>query len=160
MYTATSKHSAFILIELLLVLTIIGILSSIGWIIYLRGVKQSEVRQVSTQLTSELRQARSNSQKTGADYEFSWTLNTTSTPKTIKSYTVKNMFTNHKKTIDLDEKTLVTCISDCSTSLIYRAPFGEIDAIGPVFQIQSRFAGIAKKTVKVYGVTGKVEGGF
>lgn len=149
-------QSGFTLIEMLLIMAIIGIISAIGWQVYLRGARQAEVQDVATQLEAAIKQARSNAQTSGANHEVSWVVDGSTVPSIVKSYTVTNVFTLAEKTIVPDQKVIITCLKDCTTPLVYRAPFGEIDAVGPTFQVESAFPGIGKRVIRVYGVTGKV----
>lgn len=146
--SSRQSQSGFSLIEILIVITILGILMSLGVVNYIRSVRAAEVRDAAALVTSQLRQARAQAQKDSVDMKMSWNaagqygLAPASDTATLR---------------DLPKGVRLRCKTTCEgSSVTFGAPFGELrSATGTVFEVVSPHTGIRSYEVRLVGVTGK-----
>lgn len=138
------------MIELLIVIAIIGILAVIfGWNM-LQSIRAAELREAATQVATDFRKARSQSQRGSVNASLEL-------PKT----TAGNSYTASGVLKTLPNNTTIICKTTCgtasTTTVTYQAPYGELlGATGNVFTISSLSGGVDPLEVRIVGVTGKV----
>lgn len=143
-------QAGFTVIELLVVITIIAVLSSLFGIGMLRSVRTSELNNAAYQMAADLRRARSLSQVKSIDGKITFSGN---------SYTITQG--TLVKQVTLPYGVTLSCgSSTCGTTsgFTYSAPYGEIDGTGSVYTLKSpnTAMNIPSVDVRVVGVTGKV----
>lgn len=142
------RSHGFTLLEFLLVLAIIGILAGAFGFIAIRALRSAELRDAAIQVTSELKRARSTAQRGSTDVTLTWT-----------GGAGGNTYTVGGRTYSLPNGIKLVCKTNCTTvpanSLTYQAPYGELSAVGSVFEIQGSSM-VTPLEVRIVGVTGKV----
>lgn len=132
----------FSLIEVLIVIAILGVLLSMGFLgmqRYLNTIRLSEARML---LAQELSQARTDARKKSADQTISWTVGSGS-------------FSIGGQTVTLPNNvTLIQVNGTNSTSVTFTGPFGRLQGDNVEFIIQSPQG--KQASVRLLGVTGKV----
>ena len=154
------RHAGMTLIELLVVLALIGILMGLfGWNL-VRSIRSAELREAATQVAVDLRRARSQAQRGSADVTL--TLPTSATGASNTSYAVR-VGSGASQTRTLDKGVTLNCRStggNCGSAttvnVVYQAPYGELGAVGNIFEVKSPTQGITPIEIRVVGVTGKV----
>ena len=134
----------FTLLELLLVLTIVGILASLGLSTFVNAQRAAQLQEATVQFATDLQRARSAAQR----YNQNASIKLGDTPSTYTLSvdgveTVKQL--PHGARVEAEGS---------SRTVSYSAPYGEVNAISKRFVITSRTPDV--RYVKVIGVTGKV----
>lgn len=143
------SENGFTLLELLIVISIIGIIAAVLFTNLMRSIRSAEVRDAANQVVADLRRARSQAQR-GSD-TFTLILPGASGGKT---YTVSGV----SKTIP--NTMTISCRSNCGSATTvavnYSAPYGEMNDPGKIFAIRSSYSGVSGFDIKIFGVTGKI----
>ncbi len=171
-----NHHLGFTLIEILIVISIIGILGAVALTFYLREAKRAEVQRMRSQIVFDLQDARSKAQRYNCDWTITL-LNSTSYnivgPNLSGTVTCTNTITTTRTTpsgIEIFQRTSPSASAAPSNSqIIYQAPYGTLSAANNVDAIEVRRVGTAVALpsppappnpdmtfVKILGVTGKV----
>lgn len=138
----------FTLIEILIVVAILGVLLTIGFMSFQRYTWQTELKQAQNLLVNTINQARSDTRRTSQDKIVQWTT-TTIASGTAGSLRTVSLSDNNTVSI-----TNVTGVASSVQSFGYVAPYARrATAESIVFTLKGR-NGI-EGTVKVIGVTGK-----
>lgn len=136
------------LIELLIVIVIIGILTTVGFVNLLNAQHSTLVHQASTELAANLRTARSDAQRYDENVRFALPEN----PAT--SYILTYGTINRQ--VELPQGTQLKVVAG-SSSVTYNAPFGETDAVNREYQVRLARPGSSPTMyIKLVGITGKV----
>lgn len=146
----------FTLLELLVVLTILGILMGLFGMSYLRSIRAAEVREGANQIASDLRAARASAQRRSTPGAFKW-----AGTGRLSSYTLElPSGTATPKTMNLPSGVTFRCLSGCpaARTLTYSAPYGEMTTTinGTQLIVESQTPDIPAVEVRVVGVTGRV----
>ena len=139
------KHKGMSLLEVLLVLSIIGIFSTLGWLSLRTFQTRLEVQQAQQTLVSTLNRARSNARRFSRDEAVNWT-ETTLTVGTGSA----------AKTVDLSEAgtvTLEVTKGSATGPIVYQGPYARVGGADREFTLTGRGGRTAR--VRVFGVTGK-----
>ena len=155
----SSDHftAGFTLTELLIVISIAGILMFVGFTAYQRSILSNRVQDASLQLAVDLRKARSLSQRQSVNTSLTFT---SASGSAVSTYSLN--LPSGAASITLPNAVTMTCVLGCTSSglqsIIYKTPFGEMSSSigGFVLQLNSPVSGISPRFVKVVGVTGKV----
>lgn len=145
------NRQAFTLLELLIALTIIGVLAGIFGVSFIRSIRTAELRDAANQVVTDLRRARSQAQRGSTDVVL--VLPGTSGGTTYKVDTVNKTLPSNVKVI-----CKTNCGSGATTNITYQAPYGELGggATGSVYTVRSPINGINDLEIRIVGVTGKV----
>ena len=135
----------FSLVELLIVISILGILLSLGWGLGQRMVNRMRVQEAVAQLNADLESIRSSAQQRSQ----SASLSVSSSPATSYQLTLNGQ----TRTRSLPARTQLE-LSTTPLTVTYTAPFGEVNA--PAFLMVGSSGGAPPKYIKIIGVTGKV----
>ena len=151
------RTSGFTLLELLIVIAIIGVLSGVLFYFSARAVYATQLRDGAVQILTDLRQARSQAQRTTQDSTV--TLDATTTLAAPKSTYTTSWGSSPQTPITRALGNLIRVAPytpvTSTKSITYSAPYGEASATGIIWEISS--ARISTKFyVKAVGVTGKV----
>ena len=141
------RQQGFTLLELLLVVTIIGVMSAVS-ISGLRAASdRARVNEAATQLAADLQRARSAAQRYNQNASFK--IDTA----TANSYKLTINGTTSERTLPVGTQ----LAADSALTVQYSAPFGEIGNAVPS-QLKINLANRDTKPlyIKVLGVTGKV----
>lgn len=151
------QQKGFTLIELLIVLTIIGVLMGLFGLSYLRSIRAAEVREGANQIAADLRAARSSAQRRSEGATLRWAAGSN-----LKTYTLElptgtatPRVANLPRGVTFCSYSGTACAATAGT-VTYSAPYGEKDATGDRFLVQSTTPNIPKIEVRVVGVTGRV----
>lgn len=160
----TTRQSGMTLLEILLIITIIGIMLTLFGLSYVRSIRSAELREAAAQVATDLRRARSQVQRSSTNITLSWTPDSEGR---VSAYTVGT-----DPARSLPNGVTLKCVSGCTApagapagtnynSITYTAPYGELatqnGAInGKRFVLSSPATGITPLEVRVVGVTGKV----
>jgi prepilin-type N-terminal cleavage/methylation domain-containing protein len=164
-----STQPGFTLIEMLIVITLIGILGAGALSVYLREARRAQVQAVRSQLVLDLQYARSNAQR----YNCNWTVNFVNESKyeltgatlggaNINCATTTVTTRNLPTGIQIRQKTVSTSTAPNNYGFFYSSPFGAISVGGNPDSIEIGYATSATAAVtdatyvKIIGVTGKV----
>lgn len=155
-----TRHSGFTLLELLVVLTVIGVLMGLFGAGYLRSIRAGEVRQGAAQIAADLRAARSSAQRQSQNASFAWA----DGMGTLSSYTLSLPSGTSART--LPNRVTFRCVSGggCPAAssgvrtLTYLAPYGEMTSTinGLRLLVESTTPNVPALEVRVVGVTGRV----
>ncbi|MVN85391.1 type II secretion system protein GspH [Deinococcus sp. HMF7620] len=140
----SAQTQGFTLLELLVVMAILGILAGVLGLNLLSSYRASQLREAASQLSGDLRQARSDTLKTGQSVGINITLNST-------AYTVTRGAGAQTRTLPSG---VVVAEKVGETEVTYQAPTGTIGGNGVVWTL--RHPGGRQIKVKVVGITGKV----
>lgn len=149
----------FTLIELLIVMAIIGIVASILTGFFVNNLRKAQLRDGAVQVLTDLRQARSQAQRTSQSSTVTLTSVAYSSPD--KRYTTvwgggspqSRTLTDPIRVAAYVGGTITA--SGNSNSISYSAPYSEVTGTGIVWEISSTVIP-DKLYVKAVGVTGKV----
>jgi len=144
------RQQGFTLIELLVVMVIIGIVASILIGFFVSAYRNTQVRDGAVQLVSDLRQIRSQAQRTSANTSASIS-GTTATPLATYSITSSGQTTSRTLTTPIR----VAPYTGYAQTVTYSAPYGELSGNGVIWEVSSSVVS-RKFYVKTIGVTGKV----
>jgi type IV pilus assembly protein PilA len=142
------RTQGFSLIEILIVVSILGILLTMGFMSFQRYTWRTELKQAQNLLVNTINQARSDTRRTSQDNILQWTTTT------VASGRVGNL-----KTVNLNDNNSisivnVTGVPSATKSFSYVAPYARrATSETIVFTLQGH--GGIQGTVKVIGVTGK-----
>jgi prepilin-type N-terminal cleavage/methylation domain-containing protein len=143
------RTSGITLIEILIVVAIIGILASIGFLAFQRYTWRTELRQAQSLIVNTINQARSDTRRTSQDIFVKWSNTSFGVGPTLSTIPMKNLDDNSRISI-----TNISGVTTGTTSFSYLAPNARRDGSNSiVFTLQGR--GNLQGTVKVLGVTGK-----
>ncbi|WP_145975219.1 type II secretion system protein [Deinococcus gobiensis] len=142
-------QEAFTLLEILVVLSVIAILMVIlSWGI-IRSIRSAELREAASQVATDLRRARSQSQRGSADVVL--VLPGSSGNTSYKVDTVNKTLPGNVQLIFKGSS------GGATTNVTYQAPYGELSgAVGSVYTVRSPMSGIGDLEIRIVGVTGKV----
>lgn len=152
------RAHGFTLIELLVVMVIIGIVASILIGFFVSGFRKTQLRDGAVQLLTDMRQVRSQAQRTSMGGSVALTSTTPSTPlKTYATYLGNGTATPTKTDRTLSDPIRVAPYTSGAAyaTLAYSAPYGDVTATGVVWVVSSSVIS-DKLYVKAVGVTGKV----
>jgi prepilin-type N-terminal cleavage/methylation domain-containing protein len=171
-----NHHLGFTLIEILIVISIIGILGAVALTFYLREAKRAQLQATRSQILLDLQDARSKSQRYNCDWTITL-LNATSyqivgpdLSGTIACATTATTTRTLPSGIEIFQRTSASVAAAPSNyQIIYQAPYGVLSAANNIEAIEIRRAGTAVTLptppappsldltyVKILGVTGKV----
>jgi prepilin-type N-terminal cleavage/methylation domain-containing protein len=144
------KHkSGITLIEILIVIAIISVLASIGFMSFQRYTWRTELRQAQNLIVNTINQARSDTRRTSASTFFQWSTTSVGSGDTLATIAMQNLNDNGRVSI-----TGVTGVTTGTTNFSYTAPNARRDGSNTiVFTLQGR--GNFQGKVKVIGITGK-----
>jgi prepilin-type N-terminal cleavage/methylation domain-containing protein len=155
------RTQGYTLIELLVVLVIIGIVASILIGFFVGAYRKTQLRDGAVQLLADMRQTRSQAQRTSQG----GTVTLTSTAPTVPSAIYTTVWKDGSATPVTSTRTLpapvrvapytVTTAANKSNVLSYSAPYGDAAAPGIIWEVSSTVIS-DKLYVKAVGVTGKV----
>ncbi len=149
--TRVRAKNGFTLIEMLIVLAIIGIISSVAIINFIRESRVSALRQVAVQLQSDLENARSSSIRFNQDASIN-IINASSYSFTVPTdQLVGSVRQTRTVTRNLAPFGVTYTGGDDVT---YQSPFGQRNSAVPLTPFVFSIQGITYR-VKVIGVTGK-----
>jgi prepilin-type N-terminal cleavage/methylation domain-containing protein len=152
-----TKIQGFTLIELLIVMVIVGIVATILLGFFVTNLRKTQLRDGAVQLMADMRQARSQAQRTSQGS--SVILTSTSVGSPSKTYRTQwgGAATPTTKTLSdpIRVAPFTTAPVNSGNSLSYSAPYGEVTGTGVVWEISSTVIP-NKYYVKAVGVTGKV----
>ena len=144
MKAARTRQAAFTLLELLLAMSILAIVAGIFGFTLIGTYRANQVREAASQLTADLRQARSEALKTGQSASITVAANSS-------TYTFTRAGTPQTRTLPAG----VTLTGAVGTSVVYVAPTGTTGGNGVTWTLTSP-GGTRSLKVKVIGITGKV----
>lgn len=140
------RASGVTLVEMLIVLAIIGVICTIGYVNMRSWVLSNRVREAASQVTTDLERLRSNAWKTSADRTL--TLGTGGTSYTLNLNGVPSSVT-------LPHGARMALVNGSGSVLTYTAPYGEYQATSRTITVT--VPGASKTaTLYIVGVTGKV----
>ncbi|MBZ9750383.1 GspH/FimT family pseudopilin [Deinococcus sp. HMF7604] len=144
----SAQTQGFTLLELLVVMAILGILAGVLGLNLLSSYRGAQLREAASQMSGDLRQARSDTLKTGQSVGINVTLNSTAYTVTRGAGTATQSQT---RTLPSG---VVVAEEVGETEVTYQAPTGTIGGNGVVWTL--RHPGGRQIKVKVVGITGKV----
>lgn len=149
----SSRHrrkNGFTIIELLIALAIIGILAAVLGATLLGVVRDNQVRDAAVTLTTDLRLARTQAQRTSQNS----TVTLIGTPPTARYTTQWGGGSAVSKS--LPQNMEITPLSGSASSIVYSSPYGELpNSTGVVWKVG--LSGTSRAMyIKTIGVTGKV----
>ena len=133
------------MLEVLLILSIIGIFSTLGWLSLRTFQTRLEVQQAQQTLVTTLNRARSHARRFSRDEAVNWTERTLTTGTGATA-----------RTVPLSEAgtvTLEVTKGSATGPLVYQGPYARVGGADREFTLTGR--GGAKARVRVFGVTGK-----
>lgn len=136
----------FTLLELLIVIAVLGILATIGYVSILRYVQKSQLIDAQQRLVQALNKARDTARRRSLDQTISWTGSAGNYLLTVAGQPVT--LSNGVKI------TKVPTVSGGKSEFNYLAPHGRISAPDLEFTLQGN--GSFTGYVRLVGVTGKV----
>ena len=139
--------SGFTLIEMLLVIVIIAIMTSIAFFSLLRSFQQTALREAAVQVAADLKKSRLNAQKTGQLATLTITPNTSS--YSMQTGTATPIIRQLPKRIVITNAVGVANIS-------YQPPYGTLAAGGVTWQLVNPSNPDLRLFIKITGITGKV----
>lgn len=152
--------SGFTLLELLVVLTVLGILMGVLGMSYLRSVRAGEVREGAARIAADLRAARASAQRQSQNASLTWAGGMSS----LNTYTL--VLSSGPRARSLPPGVTFRCITNggCPVAssgvrtLTYQAPYGEMTTAinGMRLLVESTTPNIPAIEVRVVGVTGRV----
>ena len=140
-----SDREGMSLLEVLLILSIIGIFSTLGWLSLRTFQTRLEVQQAQQTLVSTLNRARSNARRFSRDEAVNWT----ETTLTVGTGDVA-------RTLPLSEAgtvTLEVTKGSATGPVVYQGPYARVGGSDREFTLTGRGGRTAQ--VRVFGVTGK-----
>lgn len=142
-------RKGFTLLEILVVLAVIAILATISGFSLIRNIRSAELREAATQVASDLRSARSRSQRQSDDVVL--VLPGTAGGTTYRYDTDLRNLPNNTRLL------LKGTGGGATSNITYQAPYGELNgAVGSVYLVRSPMAGLRDFEIRIVGVTGKV----
>lgn len=139
------RRSGFTLLEMLIVLAILSIMLSIGFVWYIRYQRLEEFRASVSQVVSDLNEIRSESRRTA----FHWRLTrTSSTTYTLGTTTLVKRTMALPPAISFD-------IANSAANVQYLTPYGNVEAANNTLRLVRADPNLAAK-INIVGVTGKV----
>ena len=143
----STKRQGFTLLELLLVVTIIGVMSAVSISGFRAASDRARVNQAAAQLSADLQRARSASQRYNREARF------ITDTATANSYELVINGDTLERTLPAGAQ----LSADNALNIRYSAPFGEIgDAVPSRIKVDLANRSAKPLYVKVLGVTGKV----
>lgn len=158
-----SEHrQGFTLIELLIVIAIVGIVASILTGFFISNLRKVQLRDGAVQLLTDLRQARSQAQRTSQGSSVTLTSTSYSSPKagytTVWGSGSPQTTTSKSLTAPIQVAAYIggtITASNNSNSIVYSSPYSEVTGTGIVWEVSSTVIP-DKLYVKAVGVSGKV----
>jgi prepilin-type N-terminal cleavage/methylation domain-containing protein len=143
------RTSGITLIEIMIVVAIISILASIGFLSFQRYTWRTELRQAQNLIVNTINQARSDTRRTSQDIFVKWSSTSVGVGPTLSSVPMKNL--DDKGNVSI---TSISGVTTGTTNFSYLAPNARRDGSNSiVFTLQGK--GNFQGTVKVIGITGK-----
>ncbi|THF68123.1 type II secretion system protein GspH [Deinococcus sp. Arct2-2] len=140
--------SGFTLLELLVVMTIIGIVAGVLGFSLLNNLRRTQLQSAAAQLSADLRLTRTNAQKTGL-------MSAVTVVAGGTTYTAQTRPTQ-AQTRSLENGITLVPDSSSLTTVKYYPPFGTLATTGTLWELRSPTTWIPSVFLKVVGVTGKV----
>ncbi len=136
------------MLELLVVMAIIGIVAGVLGFSLLNNLRRTQLQDAAAQLSADLRQTRTNAQKTGL-------VSALTVVAGGSTYTAQTRPTEAQART-LDHGIMLVPASTSLSTVQYRPPFGTLASNGAMWELRSPTAWIPSLFIKVVGVTGKV----
>lgn len=151
--TGSAKRRGFTLVELLVVLTVTGILAAAFAMTSLRGSRVQQLQEGAGQLVADLERARSLAQRNSQNNTVALTATSTASPS--GGYSVTLSGTTQAYTLANGVRA-APYLGTTPNTVTFTAPYGELgNTTGVVWEVSSPLIS-DRLYVKLVGVTGKV----